>query len=57
VRAVPPWESWLSPTTRWAHLAGERMFVDYADQTIDHTDGRTGEIRSAQIFVAVMGGS
>jgi transposase len=33
------------------------MFVDYAGQTIDLTDGRTGELRAAQIFVAVMGAS
>jgi transposase len=51
------WESRLSPTMRRAHPAGERMFVDYADQTIDLTDGRTGEIRPVQIFVAVMGAS
>src|SRR5215831_17833972 len=51
------WESRLSPTMRQAHPAGERMFVDYAGQTIDLTDGRTGEIRPAQIFVAAMGAS
>jgi hypothetical protein len=42
---------------RQAHPAGERMFVDYAGQTIDLTDGRTSEIRPTQIFVAVMGAS
>ena len=51
------WESRLSPTMRQVHPAGERMFVDYAGQTIDLTDGTTGEIRPAQIFVAVMGAS
>jgi transposase len=40
---------------RRAHPAGERMFVDYAGQTGDLIDGSTGEIRPAQIFVAVMG--
>ena len=51
------WESRLSPTMRQAHPAGERMFVDYAGQTGDLIDGSTGEIRPAQIFVAVMGAS
>src|SRR6266480_3479507 len=51
------WEGRLSPTMRQAHPAGERMFVDYAGQTVDLIDGRTGEIRAAQIFVAVMGAS
>src|ERR1700736_1839785 len=51
------WEGRLSPTMRQSHPAGERMFVDYAGQTVELVDGRTGEIRPAQIFVAVMGAS
>jgi transposase len=51
------WEGRLSPTMRQAHPAGERMFVDYAGQTVDLIDGRTGEVRPAQIFVAAMGAS
>jgi transposase len=51
------WEGRLSPTMRQAHPAGERMFVDYAGQTVDVIDPGTGEVRSAQIFVAVMGAS
>jgi len=51
------WEGRLSPTMRQVHPAGERMFVDYAGQTIDRIDGGTGEIRAAQIFVAAMGAS
>ena len=30
---------------RQAHPAGERMFVDYAGQTIELIDGSTGEVR------------
>ena len=51
------WEGRLSPTMRQAHPAGERMFVDYAGQTVDLVDPGTGEVRPAQIFVAVMGAS
>jgi len=51
------WEGRLSPTMRQAHPAGERMFVDYAGQTVDVVDPGTGEVRAAQIFVAVMGAS
>ena len=51
------WEGRLSPTMRQSHPAGERMFVDYAGQTVELIDGRSGEIRQAQIFVAVMGAS
>ena len=51
------WEGRLSPTMRQTHPAGERMFVDYAGQTVDVVDPGTGEVRPAQIFVAVMGAS
>jgi transposase len=44
------WEGRLSPTMRQVHPAGERMFVDYAGQIIELIDGRSGEIRQAQIF-------
>jgi len=42
---------------RQSHRAGERLFVDYAGQTVPVTNPRTGEIREAEIFVAVMGAS
>jgi transposase len=51
------WESRLSPTMRQVHLAGERLFVDYAGQTVKLVDGRTGEVRTARVFVAVLGAS
>ncbi len=51
------WEGRLSPTMRQAHPAGERLFVDYAGQTVEIVDGRTGEVREAQVFVAAMGAS
>ena len=43
------WEGRLSPTMRQSHPAGERMFVDYAGQTVELIDGRSGEIRQAQV--------
>jgi len=51
------WEGRLSPTMRQSHPAGERLFVDYAGQTVDLIDPGSGEIRPAQIFVAVLGAS
>jgi transposase len=42
---------------RQAHPAGERLFVDYAGQTVEVIDAATGETRAAQIFVAVLGAS
>jgi len=42
---------------RHEHRAGEKMFVDYAGQTVSVIDRETGEIHKAQIFVAVLGAS
>ena len=42
---------------RQVHRAGEKCFVDYAGHTVPVIDRRTGEIRTAQIFVAVLGAS
>ena len=50
------WEGRLSPPMRQSHPAGERLFVDYAGQTVEIVDGRTGEVREAQVFVATLGG-
>ena len=51
------WRGRLSPTMRQTHPAGERLFVDYAGQTMDVIDGATGEVRAAQVFVAALGAS
>jgi transposase len=51
------WEARLSPTMRQVHAAGEGLFVDYAGQTVEVVDGSTGELRAAQVFVAVLGAS
>jgi len=51
------WEGRLSPTMRQTHTAGEKMFVDYAGQTIAFMDGLTGEVHEAQLFVACLGAS
>jgi transposase len=52
------WEARLSVTMRQTHVAGERLFVDYAGDGVPVViDRHTGEIRMAQIFVAVVGAS
>ena len=51
-------EKTLSPTMRHTHAAGERLFVDYAGDGVSVViDRLTGEVRMAQIFVAVLGAS
>lgn len=51
------WKGKLSPTMRQAHVAGDKMFVDYAGATVEVVDGLTGEVRAAQVFVATLGAS
>ena len=42
---------------RQTHVAGEKLFVDYAGDTVLVFDGATGEERPAHVFVAVLGAS
>jgi transposase len=51
------WCGKIQPTMRLNHKAGEKMFVDYAGQTVPVIDPKTGEIREVEIFVAVLGAS
>ena len=47
----------LSPSMRQEHVAGDKVFVDYSGKKIAIVDPSTGEIREAEIFVAVLGAS
>jgi len=51
------WSKTIDPRMRQVHKAGEKLFVDYAGQTMPVVDRKTGEIREAQIFVATLGAS
>jgi transposase len=51
------WVDKLDVTLRQEHRAGEKLFIDYAGQTIPLIDPSTGESVEAQIFIAVLGAS
>ena len=51
------WASKLDVVMRQEHRAGEKLFVDSAGHTVGVVDRRTGELRQAQVFVAVLGAS
>ena len=58
------WASRLSVTMRQSHAGGDKLFVDYAGDTVPvivdpwiKSGDLTGKIRPAQIFVAVLGAS
>ena len=51
------WRQTVSATMRQTHLAGEKLFVDWAGDTIGVIDPATGEAHRARIFVAALGAS
>ena len=51
------WRGLQKRSMRQLHKAGEKCFVDYCGQTVPIVCATTGEIREAQIFVAVLGAS
>jgi len=51
------WSGKLDLVLRQEHRAGEKVFVDFAGQTVPVIDPTTGEVREAQIFVGVLGAS
>ena len=51
------WRKRLDVVMRQVHVAGEKMFVDFAGQTVPIVDSRSGEVSQGQVFVAVLGAS
>jgi transposase len=51
------WQGKLDLAMRQEHKAGEKLFVDYCGRRLPIVDASTGEIREAQVFVAVLGAS
>jgi len=49
------WHSAQAVVLRQVHAPGDKLFVDYAGQTVPVVDRHTGELRDAQVFVAVLG--
>ena len=50
-------ESGLEPALRQPYKAGEKLFVDWAGETIPVTDPATGAVRQVYLFVAALGAS
>ncbi|GAM66062.1 mobile element protein [Vibrio ishigakensis] len=47
----------MNPSMRQVHKAGEKLFIDYCSPTMNIINPDTGEVRTAQIFVATLGAS
>lgn len=51
------WNKKLDVCMRQHHVAGEKIFVDYAGATIPIHDPVTGEVSAAALFIAALGAS
>lgn len=51
------WAKGLRRSMRQVHKAGEKCFIDYCGVTVPVVSPSTGEVRQAQVFVAVLGAS
>jgi transposase len=51
------YEQRLSPTMRQHHAAGDKVFVDYSGKKVAIINPVTGEVRDAELFIAVLGAS
>lgn len=51
------WKGRVRPTMRQTHVGGEKVFVDFAGDTINIIDPESGEVRAMKLFVAAMGAS
>lgn len=51
------WVKRQKRSMRQLHRAGEKLFIDYCGPTVPIVDTATGELRQAQVFVAVPGAS
>jgi len=51
------WAKHLKPSMRLSHKGGEKVFVDYAGQTVPIVDPHTGVVYEAQVFIGVLGAS
>ncbi len=51
------WQKRQSPVMRQVHVAGDKLFVDYAGMHPRIVDPVTGEVTEVELFVAVLGAS
>jgi transposase len=51
------WQGRIDVVMRQVHKAGEKLFVDWAGDTLPYIDTESGELRQAALFLAVLGAS
>jgi transposase len=56
-RRFKKWRQSREIDMRQEHIAGEKLYIDFAGMTVAVTNPETGEVTQAQIFVATFGAS
>lgn len=51
------WKGRSHPSMHMVHKAGEKIFVDYTGKKLEVIDPSTGEVKSVEVFVAILGAS
>lgn len=51
------WKKRVHPSMHMGHKAGDKMFIDYTGEKLEVVDPQTGEVRTAEVFVAILGAS
>ena len=51
------WSKKVNLAMHIEHKIGDKVYVDYAGATLPYVDTNTGEIKNAQVFVAILGWS
>jgi transposase len=49
------WQKQTKPTLSIEHKAGDKLFIDFAGKRLSITDKETGEIKTVEVFLAVLG--
>ncbi|MCK9401725.1 MAG: IS21 family transposase [Bacteroidales bacterium] len=51
------WKGLSHPSMHMVHKAGDKMFVDFTGKKLEVIDVSTGEIKTVEVFVAILGAS
>lgn len=51
------WKAQTSPSMHMEHIAGEKMYVDFAGDKLKIIDPDTAQLRPVEVFVAILGAS
>lgn len=51
------WKAQVNPTMHMEHKAGDKLYVDFAGDKLSIIDEQTGEVKSVEVFVAILGAS